>query len=396
MTIPVISLQPNRHKRIAAGHPWVYSNEIVMDAAAKALPPGAIVHYHAANGKRLGTGSFHPHNLICGRLYARTAVTIDENWFAAQIRQALALREKLFPEPYYRLVHAEADNLPGLIVDRYGDHLIAQLNTAAMEAQTPAILAALASVLAPRSITLRNDSSARLLEGLPQTVVTARGEAPGRIELLENNLRFVADTAAGQKTGWFYDQRHNRALVASFCRDARVLDVYCHTGGFALNAAAAGAASVTGIDASERALTCAAEAARRNGLADKTAWQRGDAYDLLAALAAQREQYDVVIADPPAFIKSRKDIGPGAKGYRKLARLAAALVRPGGYFFLASCSHHMNLAMLSEQIAGGIAEAGRGGQVLHTVFAAPDHPVHPHLPESAYLKGQLLRLFSAL
>jgi 23S rRNA (cytosine1962-C5)-methyltransferase len=392
VTYPVIRLQPNRHKRVAAGHPWVYSNEIVMDAAAKALPPGTLVRFVAAEPTLLGIGSFHPHNLICGRIFARHEGLIDAAWFVAQFTHALALRERLFTAPYYRLVHAEADGLPGLIIDRYGAHCIVQMNSAGMEQQSAAIVAALTTLLQPASILLRNDGGARLQEGLPQNVTLAAGTLPERLELIENGLRFVTDPTSGQKTGWFYDQRYNRALVAGFCHDARVLDVYCHTGGFALNAAAAGARAVLGIDASELALQCAAQAAAHNQLADRTSWQRGEAFALLADHAARGEQFDVVVADPPAFIKSRKDIATGTRGYRKLVRLAATLVKPGGLLFIASCSHHLTLAALTEQLAAGLQDAGRTGQILHTVFAAPDHPVHPHLPESAYLKGLLVRV----
>ncbi len=392
MTYPIIKLQPNRAKRVVGGHPWIYSNEVAMEAEAKALTPGALVQFQTAEGKNIGVGCFHPHNLICGRLLARDRVIIDQDWFAARFRQALALRSALYDEPYYRLVHAEADGLPGLVVDRYGDDLIVQLNSAGMDALREPLLAALDAVAQPVNIVLRNDGGARTLEGLPQQVEVAKGMLPGRITLQENGLQWVADLAEGQKTGWFYDQRANRALVARFCQDARVLDVYCHTGGFALNAAAAGATDVIGIDASAHALRCAEEAATLNGLTARTSWQRGDAYELLADYATRKEKFDVVIADPPAFIKSRKDIGPGTRGYRKLIKLAAALVKRGGTLFIASCSHHLTLESLTEQVAGGLHEAGREGQILHTVFAAPDHPVHPHLPESAYLKGLLLRI----
>lgn len=390
---PVIRFQPNRHKRFAAGHPWVYSNEIVMDTAAKALLPGALVQFQGSHGQPLGIGGFHPHNLICGRVLSRTITAITPEWFADQLRRALALRERLFSKPYYRLCHAEADGLSGLIIDRYGDHLIVQLNSAVMDCHSTAIITALQNLLSPQSIILRNDSSARLLEGLPQAVTVAYGAMPERMIVQENGLKFFADPATGQKTGWFYDQRHNRALVAQFCRDAHVLDVFCHTGGFALNAAASGAAHIVGIDSSEHALACAKAAAEQNSYNDKINWRKSDAFDLLTEYTQSGEQFDVVITDPPAFIKSRKDIAAGTRGYRKLVRLAAPLVKPGGFFFIASCSHHLTLESLGEQIASGLQDNGRTGQILHTVFAAPDHPLHPHLPESAYLKGQFLRLF---
>lgn len=392
MTHPVVKLQPNRAKRVTAGHPWIYSNEVAMDAAAKALPPGGLAQFMTAEGKRIGIGSFHPHNLICGRLYTRSEATIDGAWFGAKLQQALALRQQLFDKPFYRLVHAEADGLPGLIIDRYGDNVIAQLNSAGMALQQDALVAALDQVLQPQTILLRNDSAARLLEGLPQEVTVAKGALPEQITLEENALNFFAHPGAGQKTGWFYDQRHNRALAARYAQGARVLDVYCHTGGFALNAAAAGAKEVVGVDASELALACAQQAAAANNLGAVARWERGDAFEVMADYGVRKEKFGLVIVDPPAFIKSRKDICAGTRGYRKLAKLAAALVQRGGYLFVASCSHHLTLDSLAEQIAAGLGDAGREGQVLHTVFAAPDHPVHPHLPESAYLKGQLLRL----
>ncbi len=392
MIYPIIRLQPNRAKRVTAGHPWIYSNEVAMDAAAKDLPPGGLVQFLSSEGKRIGIGSFHPHNLICGRLFTRTEAVIDADWFTAKVKQALVLRQQLFDKPFYRLVHAEADGLPGLTIDRYGEHLIAQLNSAGMALQQEALVAALDKLLQPTTILLRNDSSARVLEGLSQEVTVAKGTLPDQIALEENGLQFFANPSAGQKTGWFYDQRLNRALAASYAHGTRVLDVYCHTGGFALNAAAAGAKEVVGVDASELALSCALEAAEQNKLSAQTRWERGDAFEVMAEYGSRKEKFGLVIVDPPAFIKSRKDLGAGTRGYRKLVKLAAALVQRGSFLFVASCSHHLTLESLAEQIAAGLGDAGREGQVLHSVFAAPDHPVHPYLPESAYLKGQLLRL----
>lgn len=392
MTYPAIKLQPNRARRVTAGHPWIYSNEVAMDAAAKALPPGELVQFRTSEGKSIGIGCFHPHNLICGRLFARPDTTIDTAWFGAKLQQALTLRQQLFDQPFYRLVHAEADGLPGLIIDRYGDHLVAQLNCAGIAMQQEALLTALDNLIQPTTILLRNDSAVRVLEGLPQEIIVAKGALPEQMTLEENGLQFFAHPGAGQKTGWFYDQRHNRALTARFAHGARVLDVYCHTGGFALNAAAAGAKEVVGIDASELALACAKQAAEANRLSALTRWERGDAFEVMADFVARKEKFGLVIVDPPAFIKSRRDIGAGTRGYRKLVKLAATLVQRGGFLFVASCSHHLTLESLVEQIAAGLGDASREGQVLHTVFAAPDHPVHPHLPESAYLKGQLLRL----
>jgi 23S rRNA (cytosine1962-C5)-methyltransferase len=393
MSLPVVRLQPGRHKRAAFGHPWVFSNEIAMDAAAKALPPGGLVRLETANGEALGTAMFNPHPLISARLLSRDVnAAIDAEFLAARLRAALELRERLYPGGCYRLIHAEADGLPGTVVDRYGDVVTIQVNTAGMERLTPALLDAVERVLAPATVVLRNDSAARQLEGLPQTTAVVKGALDGPVPLTENGRRFFADLAEGQKTGWFYDQRDNRAAVAGLAAGRRVLDLYTYAGGFAVLAACAGAAEVVAVDRSERALALAEQAAQANGAAERCRVVRAEAFAELERLAGAGERYDVVVADPPAFVKSKKDLNQGARGYRKLARLSAALVAPGGFLFIASCSHHVDVPLFAEQVRRGLADAGRGGRILRTAGAAADHPVHPHLPESAYLKGQLLQL----
>jgi 23S rRNA (cytosine1962-C5)-methyltransferase len=268
-----------------------------------------------------------------------------------------------------------------------------QLNAALAEAMREDLLAALDEVLSPRRVVLRNDSPSRALEGLALVVEEARGGAgDGPVELRENGARFLADLGEGQKTGWFFDQRENRARVAALADGARVLDAYCYAGGFGVLAACRGASEVVLLDRSERALALAMSAAGLNGVEARCRALRGEAFAELERLAAAGERFDVVVADPPAFVKSRKDIGPGARGYRKLARLSAALVAPGGFLFAASCSHHVGPELFAEQVARGLDDAGRGGRILASTGAGADHPVHPHLPESAYLKGQLLQL----
>jgi 23S rRNA (cytosine1962-C5)-methyltransferase len=276
------------------------------------------------------------------------------------------------------------------VIDRYGDVVSVQVNTAGMELLTPALLEAIERVLAPATIVLRNDSAARQLEGLPQATRIVKGEIGGPIPLTENGRRFFADLAEGQKTGWFYDQRDNRAAVAALASGRRVLDLYTYAGGFAVLAACAGAAEVVAVDRSERALALAEQAAQANGVACR--FVRAEAFAELERLAGAGERYDVVVADPPAFVKSKKDLNQGARGYRKLARLSAALVAPGGTLFLASCSHHVDVPLFAEQVRRGLSDIGRAGRILRTAGAAADHPVHPQLPESAYLKGQLLQL----
>ena len=390
-TRPAVSLLPRQEKRAEQGHPWIYSNEIVLDATAKALPPGTLVTVLTSEGKRLGVASFNPHPLISLRLFDRDpGRRIDAGFFANRLKRALDIRSKLFAEPYYRLVHAEADGIPGLIIDRYGAALVCQLNTAGMALLEAPLLEALDKVLKPETVVFRNDSPARSLEGLePETrIVSGAVAAPFRVR--ENGCDFLADLSGGQKTGWFFDQRPNRRFIAELAAGARVLDVYAYTGGFGVLAATRGAAEVTLLDRSEPALALALEAARLNGVADRVRTQRGDAFEALEALGAAKERFDIVILDPPAFVKSKKDLGPGGRAYRKLARLGTSLVGRGGFLLSASCSHNMALDAFGEAVRHGINDAGRTARLIHTGFAGPDHPVHPALPESAYLKAQVL------
>ncbi|HJT08523.1 MAG TPA: class I SAM-dependent rRNA methyltransferase [Stellaceae bacterium] len=392
-TRPTITLQPGRHKRAEAGHPWVYSNEIAMDAAAKALPKGTLVTLRKAGGEPLGVATFNAHTLVAARILDRDAKRrIDREFFAARLESALTLRRRLYSEPHYRLVHAEADGLPGIVADRFGQVLVTQLNTAGMALLEAEWIAACDAVLAPQAIVLRNDSPARALEGLELEFHLAKGAIDGPIELSENGARFLADPREGQKTGWFFDQRDNRRFVAGLSQGARVLDLYCYAGGFAIAAAQAGADQVLALDRSEAALALAARSAEMNGVGARCRFQRADAFGEVSRLGAQGERFDVVIADPPAFVKSKKDLGPGLRGYRKLARLAATLVAPGGLLFIASCSHNVEPPDFAEAVRRGLEDAGRSGRILRSAGAAPDHPVHPWLPESAYLKAQALAL----
>ncbi len=390
---PVVTLAPGRHKRAEQGHPWVYSNEVQMDAAAKGLPAGSIVQLAAASGRPLGVATFNPHTLIAARIVDRDPTSvIDRDFIAARLGAAVGLRHRLYPEPFYRAVHAEADGLPGLVVDRFGDVVVAQLNTAGMARLEGEIIAALGAVLAPRAVILRDDSAGRKLEGLAEEIRVAAGAVDEPVELTENGARFFADLLGGQKTGWFYDQRENRRAVAALAKDCRLLDAYCFAGGFAVTAARAGAREVVAIDRSEGALALAGRAAAANGVEARCRFGRAEAFAELERLAAAGERFDIVVADPPAFVKSKKDLGAGLRGYRKLARLAAAVVAPRGLLFIASCSHNVGVPEFAEAVRRGIVDAGRGGRILQSAGAAPDHPVHPFLPESAYLKSELLAL----
>lgn len=366
-----------------------------MDAATKALPPGSVVDLVRTDGKPLGTWYFNPHNLIAlRRLSEAAAVQVDADFLVERIEAARALRDRLFGRPFYRLIHAEADGLPGLAIDRFDDVVVCQSNTAGTDLMKPALLEALDRVLAPRIVVWRDDSSVRAIEGLKiaEAGTLAKGALGGPIALEENGARFLADPVGGQKSGWFFDQRDNRAFVARLARGARVLDVYCHTGGFAVQAALAGAAEVLGIDRSKPALALAAQAAELNGVAQRCRFHAGEAFAEMERRAVAGERYDVVIADPPAFARSKRDLAIGLKGYRKMTAEAAALVAPGGFLAVCSCSHNVEPAAFAEEVARGIARAGRAGRVLRSAGAAPDHPVHPLLPESAYLKVMVLQL----
>ena len=389
---PLIRLNPGADRRLKAGHPWAFSNEVAMTPALRALPPGSVVKLEGDDGVRYGAWHFNPHSLIAARrLDADPTAACDAAWFTARIGACLALRQRLFDSPFYRLVHAEADGLPGLVIDRYGDALAVQANTAGMHLATPAILEALQALVAPRVVVARNDSAVRKLEGLDEEVVALVG-SDGTAMVEEAGLRFPVDLLGGQKTGWFFDQRANRAMVARFCAGRTMLDAFCHTGGFGLAAAAAGASAVTLLDRSEHALDLAIQAARLAGLADRVTALKAEALEHLEKMTASGRTFDVVVADPPAFAKARRDQPAALRGYAKLARLAAGLVAPEGVLFIASCSHHVAVPDFAEAVAWGVHKAKREARILATVGAGPDHPVHPGLPESAYLKGLLLHL----
>lgn len=389
---PVLRLLPGRDRRVRAGHPWAYSNEIAMQPAYRHMAPGEVVRLEGADGARLGAFMFNPHSLIAARRLDRDGgAAIDAGWVASRVAGAAGLRAQLCDTPYHRLVHAEADGLPGLIVDRYGDVVVLAANTAGMDRLTPFVVEALRAVGAPRAVVARNDASSRRLEALPAEVRVLAGDAAGTV-VEEGGVTFPVDVLGGQKTGFFFDQRPNRDRVAGLAAGARVLDVFCHTGAFGLRAAAAGAAEVTLVDSSEAALARAAEAAARNGLAPRVTLRRGDAFEVLVALAEAGTRWEVVICDPPAFAKTRKDKEAGLRAYARLARLAAPLVSPGGFLFIASCSHHAGPPEFAGAVAAGLARARRDGRIVLSSGAGCDHPVHPHLPESAYLKAQLIQL----
>jgi 23S rRNA (cytosine1962-C5)-methyltransferase len=387
---PALRLNPGQGRRLRAGSPWVFSNEIAMKPEYRQMAPGGLVRIESDDSTRFGTFIFNPHSLIAARLLdSDPAAEIDVGWLRQRLETAIKLRERFCDTPFHRLVHAEADRLPGLIIDRYDDVAVLQANTAGMDRLTPQIVEAITGLLPLRAVVARNDSAARRQEGLAEHVALLFG-TDAEAEVVEGGVRFPVDLLSGQKTGWFFDQRPNRDRVASLAQDARVLDVFCHTGAFGLRCAAAGAHEVMLVDTSAPALAQAEAAARSNGLADRVRITRADTFDTVAALAGER--FDIVICDPPAFARSRKDAEAGLRAYGRMARLAAPLVAPGGLLFVASCSHHAPLEAWSAQIASGLHRARRESRILFTAGAGPDHPVHPYLPETAYLKTHLIQL----
>jgi 23S rRNA (cytosine1962-C5)-methyltransferase len=314
---------------------------------------------------------------------------VDAAFFAKHLTRALTLRDALYAKPFYRLVHAEGDGLPGLTVDRFGATLVVQITTAGMEALLTPLKMALESVLAPTTIILRNDAPSRALEGLENYVRAEKGEM-GRVGVEENGARYFADLGQGQKTGWYYDQRDNRAFMAGLAKGKSVLDAYSYTGGFGILAAKAGAGETVCLDSSAPALVLAEDSAAANQVSIRAV--KADVFEEMERLAAQKEVFDLVIADPPPFVKSKKDLEPGAKAYRKLARLAANVTAPGGILLLASCSHNIPTDRFASECAAGILRTGRKATLIRSAGAGPDHPVHPMLPESAYLKALVYAL----
>ena len=393
MKYPLIRLKPKEGRRAKGGAPWIFSNEVAMTPNTKALAAGSLVNVAGDDGREFGTGCFNPNSLIAVRLLASAPDTeIGKDFFGERIARSLALRSTLYAQPFYRLVHAEGDSLPGLTIDRFGEVCVVQITTAGMEALSEPLLAALEEIVGPRHVLLRNDTPARVLEGLPSYVRWAKGDALDRITIEENGACYFADPSSGQKTGWYYDQRDNRAFMASLAKGRRVLDAYCYSGGFAIAAARAGAKELIGLDSSQPALMLAEEAAAANGVGANCEFVKTDVFEKLERLAGANKKFDIVIGDPPPFVKAKKDLEVGAKAYRKLARLAASVTAPNGFLLLASCSHNIPMDRFASECAIGIARADRKAAMIRQAGASPDHLVHPMLPETAYLKALVYAL----
>lgn len=391
--IPVVLMKQGSSKRFKQGSPWVFSNEIDMTDQTKAVQAGSVVCLKDSNGTFLGIGSFNPHSLISFRLFASDIETkIDAKFIAKKLRKAAELRKTLVNSPFYRLIHGEADGLPGLIIDRYDDIFACQLNTAGTDLLKNEILQALENEFNPSCIVLRSETQARALEGLEPLNETVKGVLPDFVKLRENGIYFFADLKEGQKTGWFFDQRDNRSFIARFTPNKRVADFYTYAGGFAIHAAIGRAKEVIAIDRSESSLALAKKSAVENNVADRCKFIKADAFEMLEKMNADKEKFGLVICDPPAFAKNRKDIAAGLRGYRKMAKLAAGLVEKEGFLALGSCSHHVTPEEFFAECSRGIFEKGRSGRLIYQAGAGGDHPVHLRLAQSAYLKFLVFQL----
>ncbi len=397
MTLPSLRLKANADRRLRAGHLWVYSNEVDVRATPlQGFAAGDQAVLEAASGKPLGIVGVSPNNLICARLLSRDAKhPLDKALLVHRLNVALSLRERLFDRPFYRLVYGEADGLPGLVIDRFGDILSVQLATATMERCKDAVLEALQQVLNPAGVLWKNDGQARAAEGLESYVEVASGEVPEWVALEENGVRFEAPLHAGQKTGWFYDHRMNRARLAPYVKGGRVLDLFSYIGGWGVQAAAFGASDVMCVDASGLALDGVERSAALNGVADKVATVEGDVFAALKELKATGERFDVVIADPPAFIKRKKDIKNGEIAYRRLNEQAMRLLNKDGILVSASCSMHLAEDNLQQILQSAARHLDRNLQRLERGGQGPDHPVHPAIAETCYIKSLTCRVLPA-
>ncbi len=392
--LPIIRLRPkSKPQAIRHGFPWVFADELVTDRRTKAIAPGSFAVLEDAERQPLALVTVNPDSRIIARVMdADPQTRIDRDWIAARLRRALALRERLFDQPFYRLIHAEADGLPGTIIDRFGDAAVIQPNAAWAERLIGEIADALREVTGVSTVILNGQGRARGLEGLDERMEILSGAVGGPVEVPMNGAIYLADLTQGQKTGLFYDQRPNHAFAQRLARGARVLDVFSHVGGFGLAALAAGAERATCVDGSAAALELARGGARAMGAEARLATRQGDAFAQLEALAAEGAQFDLVICDPPAFAPSKPALEAGLRAYERVAKLAAPLVAPGGYLGLCSCSHAADLSAFRNASARGIGRGGRRMQLLHTGQAGPDHPTLPQLAETGYLKALFFRL----
>ena len=382
-------LRKGADRRLRAGHLWIYSNEVdTQRSPLGQFDPGDTVCVHDAGGTVLGSAYVEPQSLICARLYAPgIEQAFDASLMTDRLQRSLAVRESLFDTPYYRLVYGDSDGLPGIVADRFGEYVVVQLNNASVERYREPLMEALCAVAKPAGIALRLDSRQRREQGLDATGEVAYGQLPEEVPLVENGVQFSAPVFTGQKTGWFYDHRQSRAQLQQWVAGKRVLDVYSYVGGWGVQAATAGASTVLCVDSSASALECVNTNARLNGVETTVQTQRGQATEVMTDLLEQRARFDVVVIDPPAFVTKRKALKKGMAAYRRINELALKLLAPNGLLVSASCSMHLSPDDLLTCMQQAAVRAGTSLRVVAQGGQGPDHPVHPAIPETQYLKA---------
>ncbi|NJO17970.1 MAG: class I SAM-dependent rRNA methyltransferase [Thioploca sp.] len=394
MLFTPLYLKKNADRRLRIGHIWIYSNEVDTNRSPlNSFEIGQTITIYSHHNKILGNGYINPHSLICARLISRDPqYHLDQSLLLRRLNSALSLRQRLFAKPFYRLVYGESDGLPGLVVDRFGEIIVVQITTAGMERVREEVIAALTATLQPQAIVLRNDTTIRTLEGLENYIAVVQGQLPTEIVIEENQAHFYVSVLEGQKTGWFYDHRYNRARLQHYAQQQRVLDVFSYSGAWSIPAALAGAHQVWCIDSSQPALELINKNAVLNGVETKVSPILGDAFEQLKELHRAGEKFDLIILDPPAFIKRKKDQLAGEQAYRRINQLAIQLLNKEGILISASCSLHLPSQTLLDLLRATSQQLDRGLQILEQGHQSPDHPIHPAIPETAYIKAFVCRL----
>ena len=398
MSHPELYLKKNEDKRLRKGHLWVFSNEIdTKRTPLDAFSPGDMVVVKDSTGKSMGSAYINPQTLVCARIISRKpSAKIGGNFFKVRLANALALRQRFFDDPYYRLVFGESDGLPGLVIDRFGDILSVQITTAGIEKQKEILVSSLVDLLSPEAIILKNDTSQRQLENLSRETEVVYGTVAETIITEENNAQFVLNPVSGQKTGWFYDHRNSRSQLAKLAKNYRVLDLFSYSGAWGIPAAMAGAREVVCVDSSESAISLAKESAEINQVTEKMELVRSDVFDFLKQARERSERYDIIVLDPPALIKRKKDFKAGYEAYRRLNQLALQVLENDGILVSASCSHHLSKANLHEILRSSARHIDRHMAFFATAGQGFDHPVHPAIPETNYLKTYFCSVSSSL
>ena len=393
----LLKLKPREERRIKAGHQWIYSNEVdTKISSLKQFVAGEQVVVEDSKGKPIGLATMSPHSLICARLFSRDIrVQLDAKFIEHRLFQALALRQSYFPDPCYRAFYGDSDGLSGLVIDRFNDVLVVQITTAGMESVKAQLIEAIETVFHPKAIVFNNDNAMRQLEGLNVGEIEIIGQLDDWVALRENGVDFFAPIRNGQKTGWFYDHRQNRQLMQQLVKGKTVLDLFSYVGGWGVQAAVAGAESVTCVDSSDLALEGVEENSQLNQVENKVQGIKGNAFEVLAQLKEDGAKFDFIVLDPPAFIKKKKDQKNGLNAYRRINELALRLVNVGGILVSASCSMHLAESELTDILRASSRHLDRQLQIIYNGGQGADHPIHPAIPETKYLKSVFCRVISS-